>query len=540
MNPSQGLVTSLNAIREMSIQNGTAYHQYVPIIDENTDIGSFGAPILNTPVVMNEFLSMLVNRIVYTSFETKYFRNPLQVLEGDRIPLGYAGQEIYVNPAKGRKYNVNDFAGLLVKYEADVKVQYTSVNMDLQYPVTVARHKLKQAFVSWEALDSFVAELSNSLYNGAYIDEYKFTKGLVSSAYKSNQAQVEVLSAPTTEALAKTFTTKLREMYLNMQVPSSEFNAWKKVGGFGREIITYTNPEDIVVLVRNDIRAFLDVNVLAQAFNIDKATLMGNIISVDSFDEYDEEGNKIFDGSNILGFIGDKSWFRIKRQDMYLDEFYNANNRTWQYYLNLTKMYNYSLFANGVILATSEASISATAIEFTNSSETLTMGTPKVLEIVTTPVGATETINFTSSDSGEDYVEIEKVDNRHVKVTPKSATGSAVTITATGATSGVSGTCEVNVNDILVSDMSFKYSTRSITGTGKVTNDLTLNPTNASETINFTSSDTLETYVTITKKSNTKVEVTGVSNTSEPVVITATGESSGKTATFSVTVSGNE
>ena len=52
----------------------------------------------------------------------------------DRIPLGYAGQEIYINPAKGRQYDVNDFAGLLVKYEADVKVQYTSVNMDLQYP----------------------------------------------------------------------------------------------------------------------------------------------------------------------------------------------------------------------------------------------------------------------------------------------------------------------------------------------------------------------------------------------------------------------
>lgn len=87
--------------------------------------------------------------------------------------------------------------------------------------------------------------------------------------------------------------------------------------------------------------------------------------------------------------------------------------------------------------------------------------------------------------------------------------------------------------------MNFKYSTRSITGTGKATNELTLNPTNASETINFTSSDTDGTYVTLTKKSNTKVEVTGVSNTTEPVVITATGSTSGKTATFSVTVSGN-
>ena len=167
------------------------------------------------------------------------------------------------------------------------------------------------------------------------------------------------------------------------------------------------------------------------------------------------------------------------------------------------------------------------------------MGTPKVLEIVTTPVSATETINFTSSDSGEDYVTIEKIDNRHVKVTPVSATGSAVTITATGGTSGVSGTCEVNVNDIQVNSMNFKYSTRSITGTGKVTNELVVNPENFSEPINFTSSDTLETYVTIEKKSNTKVEVTGVSNTTDPVIITATGSVSGKTATFNVSVSGN-
>ena len=97
---TEGLKTSLNAIREISSE---IYHQYVPIIDDDTDIGSFGAPILSTPVVMNEFVTALVNRIVYTQFERKYFRNPLQVLEGDRIPLGYAGQEVFVNPAKRKK-----------------------------------------------------------------------------------------------------------------------------------------------------------------------------------------------------------------------------------------------------------------------------------------------------------------------------------------------------------------------------------------------------------------------------------------------------
>ena len=205
---NEGLVTSLNAIREASVSEGTIYHQYIPVITSNTDIASFGSVVLSTPAVANEFMSRLVNRIVYTSFETRYFNNPLQILEGDRIPLGYAGQEIYVNPAKRRKFDINDFAGLLVKYEADVKVQYTQVNMDLQYPVTVSRHKLKQAFVSWDALDSFVSELSNSLYNGAYIGEYNFAKGLVSSAFKANRVQYETVTAPTTESTGKAFVKK--------------------------------------------------------------------------------------------------------------------------------------------------------------------------------------------------------------------------------------------------------------------------------------------------------------------------------------------
>lgn len=423
---TEGLKTSLNAIREMSIQNNTAYHQYVPIIDDNTDIGTFGTPILNTPSVMNEFVSNLVNRIVYTQFERKYFRNPLQVLEGDRIPLGYAGQEIYVNPAKGRKYNVNDFAGLLVKYEADVKVQYTAVNMDLQYPVTVSRHKLKQAFVSWDALDSFIGELSNSLYNGAYIDEYQYTKELVSGAYKSNQAQIVEITAPTTKELAEQFVENARTHFLNFQTPSSDYNAWKKVGGEGRPVKTWANAEDIVFLIRNDIRSKLDVQVLANAFNLDKATLLGNILPVDNFDIYDDDGDKIFDGSSIIGMIADKSWFRIKRQDMYLDEFYNANNRTWQYYLNLTKMYNYSLFANGVIFATELPEVTIASLDFKapNGITLEKVGDVEGLEITVNPAGGNNTKITYETDNAKVFTVVSDPDNdRECKVT---ATGVGV------------------------------------------------------------------------------------------------------------------
>ena len=145
----EGLRTALNAIRETSIQDGTLYHQYVPEILPDTDVGSFAAPIVADQTIANEFMSRLVKRIVYTIVESKLFRNKLEVLKGDNLPLGAIGQEIYVNPIKGRRFDVDDFAGLLAKYEADIKVQYPAVNTDIQYPVTVSRAKLKSAFVSW-------------------------------------------------------------------------------------------------------------------------------------------------------------------------------------------------------------------------------------------------------------------------------------------------------------------------------------------------------------------------------------------------------
>ena len=427
----EGLKVSLNQIRETSIENNTLYHRYVPEIMDDTDIGSFASPILDNPQVANEFMNVLVQRIVYTQVNIKLFRNPLRVLEGDRIPLGSIGQEIYINPAKARKFNVDDFAGLLAKYEADIKVQYQKINSDLQYCVTITRAKLKDAFVSWTTLENFIDGLTQSLYNGAYIDEYNLTKGLVSSAYKSNQVKIEVVTAPTTEALAKQFITKARTAYLNMQTPTVNYNAWRQVGGYGRDVLTWSNPENIVFLLKNELASFIDVNVLASAFNIDKSTLMGNIIYVNDFDQYNSEGEKIFDGSNILGMIADRDWFRIKEQEITMDEFYNANNRTWQYYLNVVRMYGYSLFANGLVFATEEPEVDITAIDVSEDEVTVEADETAKVQVITTPFQANNpAITVASSDSD---------------VATASITGKVITITGIAPDTNKDGEATITV-----------------------------------------------------------------------------------------------
>ena len=183
----------------------------------------------------------------------------------------------------------------------------------------------------------------------------------------------------------------------------------------------------------------MDVNVLASAFNMNKAELLGNILTINDFDIYDDEGTKIFDGSAIVGMIADKSWFRIRRQDMFMDSFYNPNNRSIQYYLNNIKMYNMSLFANGVILASSAPSVDATALAFNETSPSVAEGSKITLSITATPFQANDTITFSSGTEAK--ATIEKIDNRHVEVTGVDE-GSSV-ITATNGT--VSATVTVTV-----------------------------------------------------------------------------------------------
>lgn len=358
MQPSAGLVTALNKMREMSVADGSVYHQYVPTVDADTDIAKFGQVILdsNLTPVYNEFFSLL-KRIAFFAIENKRFANPLSFLEGANMPLGWAGQNVHVNPAKGRAFNVEDFAGLLQKYEAEYMVEYLNVNLDRQYPVTITRAKIKQAFTSWGDLEAFIEGIINSLYNGAEIDAYNYTKALVTSAYYGGRIVTEIVTAPTTEATDKAFVKTLRKLYRKFQLPSSEYNAWKLVNGDqAKAVTTWTDASDIGVMITADIEAELDVEVLASAFNMSKADFLGRVVVVDNFDVYNDDGTVNKSGEAIKAVIFDRNFFKIKTQDNEMDEFYNPNNRTWQYYLNVNKMYNTSLFANAVALVTSAPS----------------------------------------------------------------------------------------------------------------------------------------------------------------------------------------
>lgn len=436
MQASEGLRTALNYMREMSVQDGRVYHQYVPVVTDTTTIGEFGQPILDASNlnVMNDFVGLL-QKIVFQAVYNKTFNNPLAELEGERLPLGQFIENIYVAPAEAREFNVNDFAGLLQRYEAQVAVEHLSVNRDLQWCVTLTRDKIRNAFTSWNALEDLISGYINSLYNGAYISFYEDTKGLVTSAYKGNKIQVVQVSDPVDEQTAKALIRQIRATFSKMKIPSTKFNAWSKMQSDGKALKVWSDPEDIVVMISADVDALVDVEVLARAFNMDKTDFLGRVIVVDDFNIRDKQGNVVVDGSNIKCMIADKAWFKIKTQDFDMSDFFNPNNRTWNYYLNSVRMYNYSFFANAVVFATALPTVNATDIDFADDAPTAVVAGQTIkARVITAPVNATSTITYSSSATSYATVAPDPNDARVAVITGVAEGSATITATCNGHT----------------------------------------------------------------------------------------------------------
>lgn len=443
MGPNAGLKTALNKMREMTVADGSIYHQYVPVVTDTTSIGEFGTPILENPDVKNEFIKYMVKMIIGTRIDIRRYANKLGFLEKETMPMGAVQQNVFVNPVKGRQFNVHDFAGLLNYYAADVKVTYSQINLDKQYPVTITREKMRDAFTSWANLNTFIDGIYTALYNGAEIDRFDFTRTLVANAFRENRVQYEKISAVTDQATANAMLVKARELYLNFQEPSVSYNAWNKVGGYGDAIKTFTPDSEIMIMVRNDILSKIDVLALAQAFNIDSAKMMGRIVGVSNFDIFNDDGEKIYDGSGIQAVICDRAWFDIQQQDFALDEFYNANNRCWNVYLNQVYKYNYSLFANAVVLSTSDPVVPATKIEAAKDSVSVEAGKKVVVPFTITPAETTFTVAASSSAQGKATAAIV---GRTVEITGVDEGSATITITGSGSGgSNVTDTISVTV-----------------------------------------------------------------------------------------------
>lgn len=338
------MATAVDVVNAV-INTSTVLREGVPLAT-NATLQSTGGAIMSYTPFMNEFINGLVNRIIFQEAHNAVYDNPLKIFKGAEIPYGTDVQDSIANPAIATPYDSSAMSDVLSPGNPDVKTVYYRRNRQDKYKVTVYDAQLAGAFVNADTFNNLVNMIINTLTSGDNIDEFKLMKGLIGQAI--NDGNINSTAIPMGadhEAFAKTLITDARAKFLQFQFPSTSYNCYKKMADAAgvanaTPITTWTTPERISILVRADVAAYTDVEVLAKAFNMNKAEFMGRQVIVDSFGD---TGN----AAKTLAVIADNTMVRSHDNRYQMAETpYNASTLSRTYFLHHWETMAVSPFAN--------------------------------------------------------------------------------------------------------------------------------------------------------------------------------------------------
>lgn len=337
----------LNTIRE---NNSAMYQERVPA-STDANIEAVGNAILAYEATTNEYLSALVNRIAFVEVSNRRYKNPLAVLKKAGKPFGTDIEEIFTNPVSAVSFNGSATDDMLKITKPDVKTIFHRMNRQDKYPVSVSAAQLQKAFTSNGEQEQFITSVISAMYSGDEMDEYLLMRNLVSDGIANNKIKTLEVPYDGGADTSKELIKLVKTVSINMSFASKDYNGYNVLnaegieGGSIKPCITWTPKENQILLIRSDVDASTDVEVLAKAFNMDKTDFLKRKIVVDSFGDAD-----------TLCFIGDENAFKVM-DDLYtVRSFDNGSNLTTNYWLHHWQTISLSLFGNGVAIKQKNAS----------------------------------------------------------------------------------------------------------------------------------------------------------------------------------------
>lgn len=354
----------LNVIRQNASYD---YQQNVPKVTTVNDIPKVGEIIYGTPAFANQFINALVNRIAIVRVQSATFNNPYSMLKKGYIEYGETVEDIFVSIAKAVDFNVEKAAGReFQRTIPDVRSAFHTMNWRVMYPVTIQDEDLRQAFLSIDGVQNLIAKIVDSVYTAAEYDEFLLFKYLLIKVISHGKMHPTVIGNGTDLSEAA---VQFRGTSNLLPFMSSDYN---EAG-----VKTNTPKDRQVIFMDALFNAQFDVNVLASAFNMDKATFMGRVFLIDNWTDFDNERFDIIransDGieevtadelallANVKAVILDENWFQVYDNNNKFTEKYVSSGLYWNYFYHTWKTVSNSPFANAVVFVTSTADIALPA-----------------------------------------------------------------------------------------------------------------------------------------------------------------------------------
>lgn len=259
----------------------TNYKNYIPFTATDADsIRAIGKIIMDSPNLRNAFATDLINRIILVTVTSKMYENPWERLKKGVLSLGETIEEIFVNIANAELYNPSVSSETVFKRRIpDIRAAFHIVNYQVKYPATISNEDLSAAFTTENGLYSLIEKIYESLASANNYDEFNVMKYLLAlNIVNGNIKSISIPSLSNDDNI-KSVVTQIKATSNKMKFLTGNYN----ISG----VKTHSKHDEQTVIVTADFDAAMDVNVLAAAFNMDKAEFLSKRLLVDSFGDID-------------------------------------------------------------------------------------------------------------------------------------------------------------------------------------------------------------------------------------------------------------
>ena len=396
-------VNIVNAIRN---NNSNYYKDYVPAITDVSELRQIGKIIMDVPALQNEFLNALINRIAIVRITSKMFENPWSRFKKGFLEYGEVIEEVFVDLTRVFEFDPDDAEETLFKrVPPDVRAAFHVMNYQKFYKVTIERQRLAKAFLSANGMNDLITYIMTSIYTSAAYDEFLTMKYMLGRNILNGRLYpVEI--AQVVKANMSDIVATVKGISNLLEFPERKYNP--------AHVFQHTDKTNQYLIINAKFDAAMDVNVLASAFNMDKASFMGQRVLIDSFGKLDNDrlAELFRDDPNYVAITAeeaqaldslplclvDENFWMIYDNLNEFREVENGQGLYWNYFYHQWKTFSTSPYSNAILFVPTTPAISSVVV--TPASATVSAGSNLALTTVVTAVGyAPQEVTYTSDNA---------------------------------------------------------------------------------------------------------------------------------------------
>lgn len=376
-----------------------------------------------------EFMN-LATRIGKVIAHRNILSNKLAPFKMENMPLGYTMEEYFVECAKEHEYNQADAENTLFKRSLpDIKTAFYVVNRKSYYPATITDDDLRKYFITWDGVNSLIARIVDSMYNGDNKDDYNYMKSALVTHYENGHMKIVNTSAVTDTGTAKELARKITEYVSYLTEPTNEYNAMA--------VTKQNDYEDIYVILNGKTNSYLNIDWLAQTFQLEFAQFKTHVLVLPTLPSTAQ--------GTIEAIVCDSEIYRVFDQKYSVGVAYNAKGLYWNYFLHHWEGIATSRFANAIAFVSGNIKEKVTAI----------YANPQVVSVkkdksITVPFtvqtnGLNAPINLIAKSNGSMVSAALSEDQRHVVIKGLNTIAQEGLATVTIEDTGANVSCDIKV-----------------------------------------------------------------------------------------------